>query len=215
MAPCRLPSAGHAMAASTSGLPALLQHSLGFTATCSSPSWYCAPTEASGSDQRWQCVHQLDLKQCHGLSAVNLNADQCYHPQPRSTAMVSSCTCHLSSTQGVLPVSGGFLSQQPDFAACWTPRTRYLNVPRQRAWPPHRGRQPPMVVLLASPAHSPAWGHMTALNSSALGSSGHHALRKRSKVEVCDAFIQRLREKGTVDLDDFAFVEGLQQHFRR
>ena len=44
--------------------------------------------------------------------------------------------------------------------------------------------------------------------------AGHMALRKRGKLEVCDAFLARLRERDSFDLDDFRFVEGVQQHFR-
>ena len=70
------------------------------------------------------------------------------------------------------------------------------------------------VMLLASPqAHfSPEGGSgMAGLSpASAVPSS----LRKRSKLDVCDAFLARLREKGSLELDDFAFIEGVQQHFR-
>lgn len=44
--------------------------------------------------------------------------------------------------------------------------------------------------------------------------TGHMASRKRGKLEVCDAFLARLRERESFDLDDFSFVEGVQQHFR-
>ena len=78
-----------------------------------------------------------------------------------------------------------------------------------------------MVMLLAQPHGHHFSGHepfMSALSPSLpgreLGSPGHHGLRKRSKLEVCEALVQRLREQGSVDLDDFAFVESLHQHFR-
>ena len=48
----------------------------------------------------------------------------------------------------------------------------------------------------------------------ASAAAGQTALRKRGKLEVCDAFLARLRERESFDLDDFDFVEGVQQHFK-
>lgn len=45
-------------------------------------------------------------------------------------------------------------------------------------------------------------------------SAAHLALRKRSKSEVCEAFLQRLRERHSFDLDLAGVIEGIQEHFQ-
>lgn len=78
-----------------------------------------------------------------------------------------------------------------------------------------------MVTLAASPSlscWSPGGGISSPVGGScglaAMSSSGHLSLRKRTKLEVCEAFIQKLRERGTIDLDAAGVVEGLDQHFQ-
>lgn len=39
-------------------------------------------------------------------------------------------------------------------------------------------------------------------------------LRRKSKDQVCDAFLQKLRDKKNIDLDAPGVVEGIRQHFR-
>lgn len=40
-------------------------------------------------------------------------------------------------------------------------------------------------------------------------------LRRRSKQEVCDAFIARLTERGDIDIGATGFIEGVCSHFER
>ena len=54
-----------------------------------------------------------------------------------------------------------------------------------------------------------------ACGSFATSPATHLALRKRSKSEVCEAFLQRLRERHSFDLDLAGVIEGIQEHFQQ
>ena len=60
----------------------------------------------------------------------------------------------------------------------------------------------------ARPAAPPCCPGLAAM------AGGVYQLRKRSKADVCEAFVAKLRERQAVDLDAPGAVEGIQQHFR-
>jgi hypothetical protein len=39
--------------------------------------------------------------------------------------------------------------------------------------------------------------------------------RRRTKQDVCDAFLEQLRERGDIDIGAAGFIEGICQHFER
>ncbi|GFR45868.1 hypothetical protein Agub_g7320 [Astrephomene gubernaculifera] len=65
------------------------------------------------------------------------------------------------------------------------------------------GTQPPIFGVSAS------YGSLLALGAAPMASG-----RKRTKADVCDAFLALLAERGDVELDA-ALVEGIRQHFER
>ncbi|KAK9820247.1 hypothetical protein WJX72_007981 [[Myrmecia] bisecta] len=82
-----------------------------------------------------------------------------------------------------------------------------------------------MLTLTASPSPpgpagfwtgqlSPTLAGLCGPSSSMSQPSAQTSSRKRSKQEVADAFIQKLRERRSVDLDVPGVVEGIQQHFQ-
>ena len=45
--------------------------------------------------------------------------------------------------------------------------------------------------------------------------SSHLSYRKKTKHDVCDAYLDKLRERGDVEVDAPGFVLGIRQHFDR
>ena len=69
-----------------------------------------------------------------------------------------------------------------------------------------------MTMLISPAGHhfSPEAAHLMSAAPPAYGSphgSPQGNGRRRSKDDVCQAFLQNLRARGTLDLDDFQFVE--------
>lgn len=74
----------------------------------------------------------------------------------------------------------------------------------------------PHMVTFAQPI--PQLYQAMSLSPGACGSFGnstasHLALRKRSKAEVCESFLQRLSQSHHVDLSLPGVVEGIKEHF--
>lgn len=40
-------------------------------------------------------------------------------------------------------------------------------------------------------------------------------MRRKTKQDVCDAFLEQLRERGDIDIGAAGFIEGICQHFER
>ncbi len=68
--------------------------------------------------------------------------------------------------------------------------------------------------MLAHQPFSPTVLHPGNGGRCGASTSAHMSLRKRTKMEVCEAFIFKLRERRTIDLDAPGVIEGIQQHFQ-
>ncbi len=47
----------------------------------------------------------------------------------------------------------------------------------------------------------------------AMGGSSHMYSRRRTKAQICEHYIQRLRERGDLPMEQPGFVEGIRRHF--
>ena len=47
-----------------------------------------------------------------------------------------------------------------------------------------------------------------------MSGTAHQSLRKRTKAEVSEAFIQRLRDRRSIDLEVPGVIESIQKHFQ-
>jgi hypothetical protein len=68
--------------------------------------------------------------------------------------------------------------------------------------------------MLAQPFSPPVLYPGNGGRCGGAASAAHMSLRKRTKAEVCEAFIFKLRERRTIDLDAPGVIEGIQQHFQ-
>ena len=76
-----------------------------------------------------------------------------------------------------------------------------------------------MVTL--SPSPTGPWSSGNCLSppvggfcGTAMSGTAQHSLRKRTKAEVSEAFIQRLSDRRSIDLSVPGVVEGIQRHFQ-
>lgn len=70
------------------------------------------------------------------------------------------------------------------------------------------------LIMLAQPFSPPVLHPGNGGRCGGAASAAHMSLRKRTKAEVCEAFIFKLRERRTIDLDAPGVIEGIQQHFQ-
>lgn len=77
-----------------------------------------------------------------------------------------------------------------------------------------------MVTLSPSPVGAWSLGNCLSpplavfCGATAMSGAAHQSLRRRTKAEVTEAFIQRLRDRRSIDLDTPGVVEGIRQHFQ-